>query len=665
MLVYVITGLLGLISYMYFSSRKKHHNYNEVPTVKGALPIVGHGISFSKDIIGFIRKCYKEYGGIFRIKVFNRNMIVVCERNLIEDYFKQKEENMSMYSVLTNLYFADGFADDPKMLPSVINLVKKTITVRFDEFVPKIREEATKMIEKLRIKAGNGDPIKLTDEMISFVMHTSARCFINVDLTPEVYDNMIKFTHLLNKIVVCTYFFPRWLIRLVINRKLRKYRRKVTDFLLPEIRSYRENPDKNDSLVIRSAVDFVEENGFRFTDEEVGDIIVCLLYVSSENTALGLSAAITDLAQNQQWWEKIRDECQNINDAKTLFSHPTLDACVMESSRLNTHIFALNRKPVNKVNLGEYYVGDADSVALCEPMLMSYDCSEDIYKDPLSYDPTRFFKPRNEPKTPQHIMTWGSGVHLCPGKNFAIYEIKMATALMVKNFNAEIVGNLPPLDYFSPSAFAERPVTMRLFPIQNVNNNLTTESIIKLPKDGILFKDYLSINEQKEIWQTIISLSTGTQEEHDIFNIPDTKPYPIAYHNLIYTGESNCNLPPNIVSLGKTLTGDDYNSLYPQLYGISSTMDTHYDEHCTWGLSINLGASCQFTYDDQTLILNSGDILYADFSKVSHGVTEVMENTTPGWFEHPTNRVRCSIQLRNVGHLDNPMSKEDFTKMLL
>lgn len=51
------------------------------------------------------------------------------------------------------------------------------------------------MVERLKNKKGI---INLKDEMIRFVACTSARCFINIELDNEFYDNLIKFTNLTN-----------------------------------------------------------------------------------------------------------------------------------------------------------------------------------------------------------------------------------------------------------------------------------------------------------------------------------------------------------------------------------------------------------------------------------------------------------------------------------
>jgi cytochrome P450 len=693
------------------------------------LPIAGHGIAFGKDIRKFIRDKYDKYGPVFRIKIFLTDLVVICDRNLVKQFFTWKESDASMYKVLDRLYFGSAFSDDPDKLPVIITLVKSTIATNFETFSKKIQSQANKMIKRLQKKTSKTkDKINLSDEMIRFVANTSAECFISVELDDELYDILIKFTNYLNFIVKLTYFLPKWFITLTMNPYLAYLRKQITNRLKPEIQKYRNDPNKYDSLVLRRCVDYLEPNlntNKYLSDQEIGDVIVCLLYVSSENTALGLVAAITDLASNPVWWDNVKYESYkyldhglnpNGPDLKGLFSSTIIDDCVMESARMNSHVFALNRQPLDAMTIGDYFISGVQSVVLCEPMFMKEPgIADDLYSDPTVYNPDRFSN-KKEPKDSQNIMTWGSGVHLCPGKGFAIYEIKMALALMTLNFKIELPKTLPELDYFSPSAFAERHFKVKLtnveYPYLNVkptpgfdsadvciihSNDIDDLSINRhtlqyktLQGDYAWFiPQYFSKEEQKQIYEYIVELSKDSLEHQEIMSVPDTKPYPIMYYNLVYTGKSNCtNVPTNILSISQEIllnlkkTVPDFpvelpifDSVYAQMYSVNSTMAVHKDElfnsnsNSNLGISINLGASVDFVFGEDIITLNSGDVFVADFTKIPHGIKRVF-NSVPKWFDQENgintfNRVRCSIQIRQVGKNSSEITTQEFKNMIL
>lgn len=377
-----------------------------------------------------------------------------------------------------------------------------------------------------------------------------------------------------------TYFLPRSFLCFIFNPILGRYRRFIIDKLAPEIKKYRQDSNKKDSLVLRGAVDF---QGGLLTDKEIGEVIICLLYVSSENTALGLSAAITDLALHSEAWNKVSEETKKylINgDIKSLFATPYLDACVMESARMNTYIFPLVRQGVDTDAFGGYYIGDADCVALCEPLMMLYDSP--TFKEPLNYRPERFIGNQAEPKTPKNVMTWGAGMHLCPGKRFSVYEIKTAMALITNTFEIFKFHQLSRMNYFCPSAFAERDAYLSLKPLPEPEqikvSPLITKTLkstgsestyylrhqnqiypIQVLKDnesghrGWLLRHFLSTTDQEKIYTYIVEESRNSKEHRDILTADPYEPYPLAYYNLIYTWTHNCEKPMNIIDLANEI----------------------------------------------------------------------------------------------------------------
>jgi cytochrome P450 len=681
-----------------WKQRNRPKNTKTVPLVSGRFPIVGNGLAFSKDIIGYIRECYRKYGPIFRLKIFNREMIVVCDRSLTEEYFRKKEKDMSLNRVLDRLYFANAFADDSSSLDTIIRVVKQTVKVDFDVFAPKIMDEAKKMVVQMKQEVRSGKKVNLQNQIIKFIARTSSRCFVSFDITDEFFETLMEFSHLLNKIVVLTYFVPKWILKLIYNPKLRKLRMKLIDGMDSTIELYRKDLNKRDSLVIRRAVDMkdIGNTGRNLTNREIGEILVCLLYVSSENTALGLTSLLLDLSRNPEYWKQVKEATKNnikTEDYRNIFAEKILDACVMESARLNSHIFALNRQPMSGINtLGNYFVGDVDSVALCEPMLMVYEAAHDKFHNPEKYNPYRFIDD-DEKSDARSVMTWGAGEHLCPGKMFAIYELKAGAAMITNAFKCFSVTKSRK-DYFSPSAFAESTADVNIEVLEEdeeVKEQIEYEIFaignkkVKCYSDGDnkgwLIEDYLTNNEQMDLYKYTVSLGKETEEWKKIVNTSESNPCPLVFDNLVYTGTSNCTKPEQLKQWYdlankiwcelKTIpnfcqSDKKFNSFYSQLFGPKSYMKRHKDQYVDWGVSVSIGASCEFSFGKHTINLHSGSIFVADFSKSEHEVIQIYDNTTPGWFdlEESMNRTRLSVQIRAIDKPVNIMNTEQFRELI-
>lgn len=106
-------------------------------------------------------------------------------------------------------------------------------------------------------------------------------------------------------------------------------------------------------LLNRATVDsFNELTGKPLTNREIGEILLCLLFVSSENTATGLTLAIVNLVNHPEHWDRARAESRKFlrnGDVKGIMTSEYLHACVMEMARLNSHMFAILRRPREKL----------------------------------------------------------------------------------------------------------------------------------------------------------------------------------------------------------------------------------------------------------------------------------------------------------------------------
>ena len=73
---------------------------------------------------------------------------------------------------------------------------------------------------------------------------------------------------------------------------------------------------------------------------------------------------------------------------------------------------------------------------------------ENVYSDPDVYNPGRFREPNPEDKAAfASFIGFGGGRHGCMGETFAYMQIKTIWSVLLRNFDFELVGNLPEPDY--------------------------------------------------------------------------------------------------------------------------------------------------------------------------------------------------------------------------
>ncbi|KAG8014395.1 Cholesterol 7-alpha-monooxygenase [Nibea albiflora] len=138
---------------------------------------------------------------------------------------------------------------------------------------------------------------------------------------------------------------------------------------------------------------------------------------------------------------------------------PVLDSIVKEAMRLSSASMNVRVAKEDFLlhldNQEAYCIRKDDVIALYPPML-HYD--PEIYEDPYEYKFDRFLDEQGQEKNTfqrsgrrlrYFYMPFGSGVTKCPGRFFAVYEIKQFLTLVLSYFDMELLDpaiKVPPLD---------------------------------------------------------------------------------------------------------------------------------------------------------------------------------------------------------------------------
>ncbi|XP_065438679.1 5-beta-cholestane-3-alpha,7-alpha-diol 12-alpha-hydroxylase-like [Chrysemys picta bellii] len=142
-----------------------------------------------------------------------------------------------------------------------------------------------------------------------------------------------------------------------------------------------------------------------------------------------------------------------------LMKTPVLDSAVEETLRL-TAAPILIRAVVEDLNLKmdngrEYALRKGDRVALFPYVAVQTD--PEVHPEPhtfkynrfLNQDGTKKYFYKNGKKLKYFNMPWGAGTSICPGRFFAINEIKLFVFLMLSYYDLELVNEkeeIPPID---------------------------------------------------------------------------------------------------------------------------------------------------------------------------------------------------------------------------
>jgi cytochrome P450 len=182
--------------------------------------------------------------------------------------------------------------------------------------------------------------------------------------------------------------------------------------------------------------------GEYFSDQEITDHMLFLLFAAHDTTTSALTMVIHLLADNQDWQEQLR-ETVNASTVDVLSYEqlganvPLLDYTFKEVLRMYPPVPGVVRRTVRACEIGGYEV---PAHTLVSTSILATHYLEDYWREPQVFDPLRFSDARQEHK--QHAFLWapfGGGAHKCIGLHFADMLFKCVLFQTLKQYRVNFV----------------------------------------------------------------------------------------------------------------------------------------------------------------------------------------------------------------------------------
>lgn len=237
-------------------------------------------------------------------------------------------------------------------------------------------------------------------------------------------------------------------------------RRVLEDFFRKRVAEKRANP--GDDLFSRLC-QAEDENGQRFTDEDVVNHMIFMMMAAHDTSTITLSSIFYQLARNPEWQEKVRQESLALGkkflDHEDLARMEITDRVMKESLRLLSPVHLIPRKTVKAVEF-EGYTIPANIYVILSPNVTHH--MKEWWPDPKRFDPDRFSPERNEHKKhPYQFVPFGGGAHMCIGLHFAEMQIKAILHQVVQKYRWSV-----PASYEMPVNFTSLPTPSDKLPVR-------------------------------------------------------------------------------------------------------------------------------------------------------------------------------------------------------
>ena len=188
-----------------------------------------------------------------------------------------------------------------------------------------------------------------------------------------------------------------------------------------------------------------DENGNFFTDENITNQMIFLLFAAHDTTTSALTSTIDYLTVYPDIRERLERECRapaaDFLQHEDLDSLPYLQQVFNEVQRIRPSVPGVPRRTVREVELAGHRV-PAHTLLHILPRFTHW--MEDYWTEPQRFDPDRFSPQRAEHKQhPFQFHPFGGGAHKCIGMHFAQMEYKCFMYQFLRRFDFEAARREP------------------------------------------------------------------------------------------------------------------------------------------------------------------------------------------------------------------------------
>jgi cytochrome P450 len=194
-----------------------------------------------------------------------------------------------------------------------------------------------------------------------------------------------------------------------------------------------------------------DENGNYLSDKEIQGNIITLLLAGEDTTAHTLAWLLFLITEHPEIQHKMQMEADAVLGAETIPADLSvieqliyIEAVAHETLRLKSVAPLLFMEPIRDVELAGIFIPKGTFLML----VSRYGAlQEKNFSHAHEFMPERWLETQTSNITHNRnaSIPFGSGPRFCPGRNLALLEIKMAMAMLCKNFSITRVETEQPI----------------------------------------------------------------------------------------------------------------------------------------------------------------------------------------------------------------------------
>ncbi|HEY4780022.1 MAG TPA: cytochrome P450, partial [Solirubrobacterales bacterium] len=217
-------------------------------------------------------------------------------------------------------------------------------------------------------------------------------------------------------------------------------RRVLDEIVFGEIARRRADPDPSRQDILSLLVGARGEDGEAFTDREVRDQVMTLMFAGHDTSTSTVTFMLHELARHPDVVAKLHEEQDRVlgreapNAEQLEREMPYLEMVLDEVLRLYPPAWIGPRRAVREFEFGGYTVPRDAYVNYCS--WASHRIPE-VFPDPEAFVPERFTRERKAALPRGAYVPFGGGSRICIGKRFGQTEVKLVATMLLQRLRLD------------------------------------------------------------------------------------------------------------------------------------------------------------------------------------------------------------------------------------
>lgn len=433
--------------------------FKDLPGPKG-IPFFGSAFSMElNNMHNQFEEMADEFGDVFKIKLGPVKMAIISNPKIIQYILRERPEGFIRMKKLDQVLREEGVhgvfnaeGEDWKMHR---RMVAKGLDVKHQKaFFDKMLVSVDRLHAKWKRAADSGEEIDIQQDFLRFTVDITTTLAFGYEMNTieekggVVQDHMEKIFPMLFKRInapIQWHKVYRAKKDKEFDKALAAINEMIDQWIIDGRKRLQDHPElKENPTNFLEAILLEAEQEADFGDEEVKGNLVTVLMAGEDTTAHTLTWSIFLLTKFKEYQTKLRAEIDahlgdalSIQDYETSLGFKFIESVAYETMRLKPVAPILLFEPLQDVEIDGYAFKKGTRILIHSRYAAIQD---ENFTNGKEFYPERWMK---ESRCPMHSMDayipFGGGPRFCPGKNLALLEMKLVLAMLIKNFDVEMV----------------------------------------------------------------------------------------------------------------------------------------------------------------------------------------------------------------------------------